>query len=207
MSQLIIGLDLGQVSDFSALAVLESTLRTTDSKHHHAVSHYACRALKRWPLGTAYSRVVAEVAAFMEEPPLAAAALVMDATGVGRPTFDMLRREVLPARLVPVTITAGRQPCFRDGFHHVPKSVLIATVQRLLRQRRIKVAPALRQTPALLRELRNLIVKLTPSLHETFGARTGERDDLVLALALAAWYGEQAALHLGRHLRSRSRFP
>jgi hypothetical protein len=45
--------------------------------------------------------------------------------------------------------------------------------------------------PILIRELQNYQVKVTPAANEVFNAREGEHDDLLLALALAAWNGER----------------
>src|SRR5689334_13159211 len=48
------GLDLGQASDFTALAVLEKTIFPDPSPTGKPVINYAVRHLERFPLGTAY---------------------------------------------------------------------------------------------------------------------------------------------------------
>ena len=46
--------------------------------------------------------------------------------------------------------------------------------------------------PELMQEMRAFRVKITRAANETFGARReGDHDDLVLAVALAAWWGER----------------
>ena len=65
----VLGLDLGQATEFSALALLEATER------RHASPLYAVRHLHRWPLGTAYRAIVADVARLMRRPPLDASLL------------------------------------------------------------------------------------------------------------------------------------
>src|SRR5262249_13999077 len=145
--------------------------------------------------GTSYTPIAAAVSDVFGRPPLKGATLVVDATGVGRPVVDIVRKSGLCGRLVPVTITAGRRPCLRDGFYRVPKIVLVSTLRALLQQRRLQLAERLAESRALLRELQSLRVEITASLHERFCARAGVHDDLITALALAAWYGERPRTH------------
>jgi hypothetical protein len=186
----VIGLDLGQAADPSALAVLEREEKVAAGGA--AEAHHACRALKRWPLGTSYPSIVKDVGEVLGKPGLGGAALVVDATGVGRPVVDLLRQANLPAQLVPVVITAGLSESRHDaGYWHVAKTVLISAVQVPLQQRRLKFARGLKETAVLVRELENYRTKITAAANETFSAREGEHDDLVLALALACWWGER----------------
>ena len=56
----------------------------------------------------------------------------------------------------------------------------------------------LREVAILIRELETFRVKITEAANETFGAwREGQHDDLLLAVALAAWAGERALPHEG----------
>jgi hypothetical protein len=76
----------------------------------------------------------------------------------------------------------------------VPKLELVSTVQALLSGGRLKIVPALALAELLQKELLNFQVKITDSANETFGAwREGAHDDLVLAVALAAWLCERGA--------------
>jgi hypothetical protein len=68
----------------------------------------------------------------------------------------------------------------------VPKKLLVANVQRLLSEGRLKVADGLPETAALVRELADFRVTITAKANETFAADShGGHDDLVLAVALA----------------------
>jgi hypothetical protein len=149
------------------------------------------RHLRRFPLGTPYPEVVAEVRRLLLTPPLRGAHLAVDYTGVGRPVLDMLRRAQIQAKLRPVTITAGNKASLDAGGLSVPKKELVSTLQVLLQSRRIQVAPKLSEAATLVQELTTFQVKITPAANETFGAwREGAHDDLVLAAAVAAWEGE-----------------
>lgn len=183
----IVSLDLGQTSDPSALAVMERT--------GPAPCAYDCRHLFRWHLGTGYPQIVEDTMALLTRPGLVRPMLVVDRTGVGRPVVDMFRQHSgLPCAFRPVTITAGSAWGWNpDRSLNVPKKDLVGTLQVLLGHRRLRIASSLPDAPVLLRELQNFRVKITAAANEVFGAwREGQHDDLVLAVALAAWVGEHA---------------
>jgi hypothetical protein len=137
------------------------------------------------------------VLGLLRTPPLPGCVLVIDQTGVGRPVVDLLAdglRDRVTCIYFPVTITAGHEATVGEGGGlRVPKKELVAAVQVLLQSRRLHVARTLPDAPVLVRELENFRVKVTASAHETFEAwRERDHDDLVLAVALAAWVGERA---------------
>jgi len=180
------GLDLGQSQDYTACAILERIPGTGGAQARYHGVH-----LERLALGTPYPAVVAHVAGLLATPELRGrTALVVDATGVGRPVVDMLRQ----AKLAPVavTITGGDTTSHDGSGHRVPKRDLVSVVQVLLQSERLKFAEALPAVPALVQELLAFRVKITAAAHDTYGAwREGAHDDLVLATAVAAWYGER----------------
>jgi hypothetical protein len=94
----------------------------------------------------------------------------------------------------PVTITAGHGATMgEDGGLRVPKKELVGSVQVLLQARRLRVARALPDAPVLVKELENFRVKVTAARNEVYESwREGQHDDLVLAVALAAWAGDKA---------------
>lgn len=188
----VAGLDLGQVGDFSALAVLERLQAPDPAEASRVLNHYAVRHLERYPLGTAYTAVAEQMGRRYAAPPLTGSLLAVDMTGVGRPVVEMIRREVKQqARLRPITITAGSVPGWSGGAQTVPKRLLVSHLQVLLQSRRLKIAPGLPDAEVLVRELQNFKVKITASANEVFEAwREGAHDDLVLAVGLAVWVGE-----------------
>jgi hypothetical protein len=187
----IVGLDLGQVSDPSALAVLERT--DQPDAEGKSRRHYACTYLKRWTLGTDYPSIVTEVAALLQKlPEPSRKVLCVDQTGVGRPVVDLFAKANLPGRLVGVTITAGHEATKLTRGYGVPKRLLASVTQAVLQTKRIKIAANLKEAKILQRELANFRVKINPgTTSESFEARDGEHDDLVLAVAMAIWFGEK----------------
>jgi hypothetical protein len=187
----IIGLDLGQTTDFSALAVLERGAGASAVPLEDGPG-YAVRHLARFALGTPYPTIATEVARLASTPDLACSALVVDQTGVGRPVVDWFRRASLPAPLVPITITGGSTvKRAADGSLHVPKKELVTTLQGLLQAGRLLVARRLPLASVLVKEMLDFRVMITEAARETFGAgRGGEHDDIVLAVALACWHAE-----------------
>jgi hypothetical protein len=184
-----IGLDLGQTADPSAAAVLQR-------QPPEAKPSYHVRLMKRFPLGTPYTSIVTDMVKLCNTAPFKdACQLVVDQTGVGRPVVDMFRAAASMPRVVPVTITGGHTATFReeDRSFHVPKKDLVGCLQVLLQARRLLVAADLRDAELLVKELGNFRVKITAAANETFGAwREGQHDDLVLAVALAAWLADRA---------------
>ena len=121
-------------------------------------------------------------------PPLTRTSLVIDRTGVGVAVTDQFRAAKLAAHLQPFSITGGQTPTFNT----VPKVDLVAVLQTLLGNRRLKIADSLPLAAVLMKELEMFRVKVTADRNETFGSwRERDHDDLVLALALACWFAQR----------------
>jgi hypothetical protein len=190
ITDFVVGLDLGQSQDFTVLAVLERNIQVGEALSP-ALTEYSLRHLRRFSLGTPYTEIVPTVARLAGIRPLSGSPLVVDQTGVGRAVVDMLRQAV--GWVVPVTITGGHAVTrTEDGSYHIPKKELVTSLQVVMQSRRLKIARALPDAALLVRELQNFQVKITGAAHETFGVwREGQHDDLVLAVALASWWGER----------------
>src|SRR5258708_7136930 len=105
----VLGADLGQSSDPTAIAVIEHTHAFREYARGGSDQHediFAVRHLARLPLGLSYPAVVQEVAMLLARPPLVGnCELIVDETGVGRAVADIFDTAGLaPTR---VTITAG----------------------------------------------------------------------------------------------------
>jgi hypothetical protein len=104
------------------------------------------------------------------------------------------RRERWHLSSYAVTITGGDTVSRKGKDLRIPKRDLVTIVAVLLETRRLKVPKALPLARTLFDELHNFKVKVSPLGHDSYGAggewREGQHDDLVLAVALAAWIGE-----------------
>jgi hypothetical protein len=192
------GLDLGRPHEFTALSVLERTELSIPNDPSRLVRHYAVRHLERLPPATPYPEVFARLTDVFAAEPLRGSRLVVDYTGVGQPVLDMLRKTRVGAKVTPMFVTtAKRSSSDERGGWWVPRQELAATLQVLLQARRLRVAPALPEAATLARELAAFKVKVSTSTVEEMDAwRQGTHDDLVLAVAVAAWLGEHCLMRL-----------
>jgi hypothetical protein len=180
--RLYAGLDLGQTTEYTALAILERSQVNEPA--------YAVRHLQRWPVGTSYSAIVGDVA----ERIMALApdvVLAVDRTGVGKPVIAVFGKAKLPCRSYTLTITQGQ--AVTPGPHGpcVPKKDLVSTLQVLLESRRMKIANALPEARVLTDELSIFGAKVSTAANDAMcDWRDRPHDDLVLAVAIAAWLGE-----------------
>ncbi len=168
------GVDLGQAQDPTAIAVAE--MREPEIHVRH---------LERVPLGTPYPQVIERITALVGKLP--GAALIVDATGLGRPVIDRMREIGLEP--VPVTITGGRYTSFDGDMWRVPKRALLRPLVAASETGRLKVAKGLREAEAFQRELQAFQRRITARGYSAFG---GEHDDLVIAAALICWRVEIA---------------
>jgi hypothetical protein len=192
------GLDLGRPHEFTALSVLERTETPHPDNLERRLWYYAVRHLERLPPATPFPDVFARLAAVFAAPPLRGSKLVVDYTGVGRPVLEMLRKAKVGASVVPLFVTSGKGASAdgRGGWL-APRQELAATLQVLLQSRRLRVAPALPEAAMLAKELAAFQVKVPGSAEMEMDAwRQGAHDDLVLAVAVAAWLGEHAMRRL-----------
>jgi hypothetical protein len=202
----IIGVDLGQANDYTALCVLEKwrdSSTTVQQKGFELPTSitttrniFHLRHLQRLKLGTGYPDVVAIVSTMLKALPPAkhAPALVTDATGVGAPVIDMMKKAGL--RPIAVTITGGfDENRVASNDYRIPKRNLVSTLAVLLQSGRLKVAPDLAEGETFVSELSNFKVKISAAGHDSYNAwRESIHDDLVLSVALAAWFGERRVL-------------
>jgi hypothetical protein len=237
MADFILGVDLGQARDYTAITVLEVTPVLTGklkkvfrmpspqvwiegrcitggepsgpAQVPATENHYQARHLERLPMGTSYPKQVERVKELhdylltlpaykttkdgLQQPVKPKVSLVADKTGAGAAVIDMLRA----AELKPIAITiTGGDTVTRDGRdYRVPKRDLVSVAQVLLQSERLKIAKELPEAQTLISELLAFKVSINLRGHDSYGNDVGmwrenPHDDLVLAVALAAWYGE-----------------
>jgi hypothetical protein len=196
----IVAADLGQSNDPTAIAALHHTIVPLDTWDEpnarcsqwkqQRVERFYVRYLERLPLGMSYLTQVGRVAEVLKRPWLAADyKFLVDETGVGRTVADLFDGAGL--RPTRITITAGHEVTQSCGDYHVPKSVLISTVDARLHSGELRVAEECREAETLRNELKDFQSKRTSSGYVSFNARDGAHDDLVLAVSMALWWATQ----------------
>jgi hypothetical protein len=183
MIKFFVGLDLGQSRDYTALSILERLKNDKECVYH-------VRHLERIR-GAPYPSIVEKTDRIMQSPGLkGCASLVVDQTGVGAPVIDLFQQAGLEP--VGVLIHGGDKASHEGQSWRVPKRDLVGVLQVLLQTERLKVAGKLKLGPVLSQEMLNFRVLIDPvTAHDSYSAwREADHDDLVLSVALAAWWGE-----------------
>ncbi|MCS3676226.1 hypothetical protein GGP72_000122 [Salinibacter ruber] len=194
----------GKRQDYTALVVLvereeqKPVTRTfedraqTRSVQRWTFSEHWLQHLHRWPLGTKYRAIAADVAELTRRPVFRGTdtTLVVDRGGVGESVYEQIasRVEGGAVDLVGVTITGGKK--VRPGgpnHYRVPKRDLVAALQVAVQNGEIKAASELELWDTLRDELESFTAEITETGHDSYEARQGEHDDLVLALSLPVW--------------------
>jgi hypothetical protein len=191
-----VGLDLGMGADPTALAVLERRQIEPNDKPDQRQPPYSLRHLHRFAPGTGFPAIAEEVGTLLRTPPLPGARLLIDYTGVGWAVLGLILGSL--GNRVDCTLTAVRMIAGHgesnpaNGEMVVAKTNLIGTVQVLLQSRRLHIASDLHDARLLVRELENYRPKVILSTTDVLQWRDGAHDDLILAVALAAWGGERS---------------
>lgn len=191
----IIGVDLGQARDYTAIAIFERIEKLTGKAvkgRWTTQVRYELPHLERPPLGTSYPDIIDQLKGLIEQLPAhERLSIVVDRTGCGRPVVDLMRKEKL--RVVPITITFGGAVTGNNwSSYHVPKRDLVSNLAILFQSGRLKIARALPAASTLVGELQNFKMKITAAGNDTYEAwRESDHDDLVLASAIACWFGER----------------
>lgn len=178
----IIGVDLGQSHDFTAISIL-----LKDGTAYQVVH------LERLPLDMPYPKQVEYVYGIMHRKPLyeSNVTLAIDYTAVGHPVLDMMdERGMQP---VGISISGGNAVSWDPEWKKavVPKKDLISAMQISAQNNRLKIPPNLKFGDELIRELENFKVKIDiRTAHDSYNAREGAYDDLILSLAIGLWTSE-----------------
>lgn len=200
MMEFILSVDLGQMSDYTAISLLQRAYRRCVAPTPRDIAIgaegdvsveriYRLVQLFRPPLRTPYTDISRQIRALMDTPQLAGKTdLVVDATGVGRPVIDIMRSLALTP--IPITIGAGYAATKSDdGGYHVPKRDIASALQAIFQSRRISVASGLPLAEPFLAEMGAFTLKVKPSGAESFEAwRERDHDDLVLSVGMACWW-------------------
>ena len=184
-----IGVDLGQVQDYTAIVTLEGLVYR---------NHYKVTGLERMR-SIDYVAVIKRVEDILNTPPICWGNihLVVDRTGVGRPIVDMMFKHGMNP--VGVTITGGDKPTHeylndwktRQAVT-VPKRDLVINLALMIQNKELKVLKSLPLAQVLATEMQNMTVKINSRTgSDSYGAeKAQEHDDLTMALCMAAWWAQ-----------------
>jgi hypothetical protein len=185
---LVIGADIGQKRDPTAIAVAEIGKREDEQGREE--THFVVPFLGRLPLGTPYPEVarrIAEIADSVHHRTggQARVYVYLDATGVGQPVVDLVAERRIQASLLPVYFTHGDRRSQDTEKVTLGKAYLVSRLQALLQSRRVRW-PDGAETRTLAQELKEYEIKVSEDANDRYGAfRVGTHDDLVTALGLA----------------------
>ena len=217
-TEYVIGLDLGQLSDRTALSVIEDVTTAapafvgqltpdTDVYKRPEAAMYACRHLQVWNPGTQHTDVLRDVVALLQTPPMRSEPnkrfgatvevhVAIDVTVSGpftaRMFTDALQEASDNVSITTFEIVSGlTQTGNPYGSVRVPKRDLASLLRVLLESKRLVIAQGIQHGATLRSEISNFKAeKITPD-DSVLDWRTREHDDLVLATALALWMFEK----------------
>jgi hypothetical protein len=185
--EVFVGIDIGQSQDYTAVVVADPEVRNKEI-------HYLIRFLKRLELKLEYPEVVENLKQFFANIRKYTVGHQMyiqawvDATGVGKPVADLMRKEIPGIMLHEVYMTWGeaKEKVNTGAFSiTLPKAYMVSRLQVLVSYGRIHL-PNTNEALAMRDELMNYQIKVSESGNAQFGVfKTGEHDDLVTALGLA----------------------
>ena len=215
-SIVVVGVDVGQRVDPTAIVVCEGVERVIDPGRlvlpagageytardlrragRTVETIHTARHLQRLALATPYPAVAAQVAGVVEglvRRGIARPRIMVDSTGVGQPVVDILRERLGKHAddLIAASFTHGDRYTQDDSALNasVGKAYLVSRLQALLQTQRLKL-PKTPEAEALARELQNYEIRVDSDANDRYGAfRTGTHDDLVTALGLCVIYRE-----------------
>ncbi len=198
----VISVDLGIAPARTAIAVMEMHgVRPTVELH--------VRAISRPPLGTKTAAIIDETRALCNrlgeqlvrqysrwaDPDALRGSyrsVLVDLTGSGLPALALF--DHAGVHPIPIWITNGIGFSHESRGYRVARPDLISALALLVEDGRVKVAAALTEAPTVLREFQTF-QRTTPLGTPDERALWRERpdDDLVLSLAMGAWYAQHGA--------------
>lgn len=194
MANIYISADLGKLSDWTAISVVdvqrvqkpylvdvEDRFDARDSIPVYVVPHIERMQVR-------YRLALKRIVEIMRGPKmiLKDMEVILDATGVGEAVLEMADEMELEA--TPIVITSGHTAHYGDGKYFVPRKEIVSALVVAVQERRIQVADLGDVTDQLKTELRNLRMKPRASGSEAIEPdKESQHDDMVLSLGMAVW--------------------
>ena len=192
-----ISADLGQTTDYTAISITERISNGVNAQGF--INSFHLRHIERPPRGTEYPAIIDRLIEIYRSPQLEKQfkGVVIDLTGLGRPVYDMMKKAGFRESLYAISITGGNTVT-RDGrIFNVPKRDLITNLQILFQNGAMQIAKGLKEADALVDELLTFQTKISDTGMDTYGARSGAHDDIVLSVAMGAWLANRETWNVG----------
>jgi hypothetical protein len=209
--RVVVGCDVGQLRDPTAVVVAEPVRRPTGKMKDHVgrsgtwrvpfhETAFLIRHVERMPLRTSFRHVGQRLAEIVHNLDLVAGPdrrfkpyVMVDRTGLGQAAIELVREEI--GTRIPVTgtiITVGERITGHLGAWEVrvPKAQMVSRLQALLQHDLIEL-PELPEAQLLADELKSFQVHQTVRGIRAEG-EPGTHDDMVTALALAVLFDPYA---------------
>ncbi len=197
ISTFFISADLGQTTDYTAISITERISGGVNA--YGFLNTFHLRHIERPARGTEYPEIIDRMIEIYRSPELEKKykAVVIDLTGLGRPVYDMMRKVGFHESLYAISITGGNVVTHDRRIFNVPKRDLITNLQILFQNGTLQIAKGLKEADALVEELTNFQTKISDTGMDTYGARSGAHDDIVLSVAMDAWLANRETWDMG----------
>ena len=188
--QHIVSLSLGTMAEPSAVVVIdprtefgrrEKQTKKRDSENHFDVTH-----IERFPAGRPIPTIVARVSELVSDERLAKNChLLLDITSTGAAPLRVFEGCGLYPTAIEI-MKAGSEE-YSDEVRRVPLRDVIGAAQVVQQTNRLKAARALNRASTLVGDLLSFDPK---PVARNMDLRGGRNSDIVLALAVALWWGD-----------------
>ncbi len=184
------GLDIGQMHEFTTLAVVERA--EVNGEWHPAAFAWKTRAmlrlrhLERFAPGTPYEDVATRLGQIASA--VGRCEVLANVTVTGKPAIELLRGRNPECHVKPAIIVAGNSESYAGGLRKIPIKDLLTGLQIVLQQGRLQIAGTLEHAAALTAEMAEM--RLDSHLRKPTDEsvwRESPKDDLVFATALSCW--------------------
>ena len=186
----IISLSLGTVAEPSGLVVVKpwSALSPPDGRESNPAvgNQFDVKLIDRFPVGCPLPVIVNRVSEIASDKRVSRESIILlDISSVGTaPLRAFQSRGMYPAA---IDLTNAGSEGFANDAQHVPLRDALGAAQTVLQTARLRVASALELAKTLVSDLQAFDPK--PIAHADL--RGGRNADLVLALAMALWWGDR----------------
>ena len=188
----IVGVSVGDGSDSTALAIIEQEI-TQDARYKPVTHIHRLRWLDRLPLDGGFPETVDRVVALLQQDEIkdaesfGTADVILDVTGAGRAIVGLFEGKGIKPHTVTIR---GTEEVVEGNDFHIPKLELVSNLKLLYQTDKLKIAAGLDLAPTFVKELQAFRLRPPPvDSKDPEAWRERQHDDLIFAVAVAAWRG------------------